>query len=183
MLNNVIKYYGLRLITHLTNYAKYAGLINYFSDNYDFYINIIDSHVAVSNLPRVSHREIIRNYDVIIGFLSPTEQGYRETEWIEREHHITYYHIPVPDYTPPKLEDYKILCHIFDKHKNNKILIHCYAGKGRSNCGAVVYLMHHRNLNVEEAINEVQQKVPRSGMNRWQLESLYKFYNQKMDLI
>ena len=79
---------------------------------------------------------------------------------------------------PPSKESYIKLFDIIDKiHAdipNARILIHCYAGKGRSNCGAAAYLMYKHGMDSKKAIALVEQKNPRSSsMNRWQKDSLH----------
>jgi len=173
MINYYLGYIGYSLLKKLTNYAKYTGLINYVSNNYDFYINYVDDNLAVSNLPKESHKHEIEKFDVVIGFLSKDEYGDHLTQWIDKLPNVKYYHIPVTDYTPPQQGDYNIFLRILDENKNKKILVHCYAGKGRSNCGAVAYLMS-KGYSYEEGLDRVRQRIPRSGMNRWQLDSLVK---------
>ena len=64
---------------------------------------------------------------------------------------------------PPSKESYQKLFEIIDKiHAENpvaRILIHCYAGKGRSNCGAAAYLMYKHGMNSKEAIALVEMKI------------------------
>jgi len=161
------------LLKKITNYAKYTGLINYISNNYDFYINQVDKHLWVSNLPTIQHKNKIQHIDVVISFLNNDEYGNDQTSWIDKTKK-KYYRIPVNDYTPPTQEDYNKLKKIIQQEKGN-ILIHCYAGKGRSNCGACIYMMIKHKLSAEQAINHIQTKLPRSNMNRWQIQSVKNF--------
>jgi len=167
MLNEYIKYYGLEIFKKLTNVAKLTGLLYY----YDFYIYDIDENISVSSLPRREHYNKVNNFDVIIGFLGENEYGNRDVEWIKNTN-IKYYNISVPDYTSPQTQDYLKLYRILDSHPNSRILIHCYAGKGRSNCGVAAYLMYKYNMSANEAIKFTELRNPRSGMNRWQKGSL-----------
>ena len=164
-----IGYIGYEIFKHLTNLAKYTGLIAY----NDFHIFTIDENIAVSSLPKSSHESIIKKFDVVIGFLGENEYGRSELDWIANTS-IKYYNIPVTDYTPPNNEDYLKLFRILDAHPDSKILIHCYAGKGRSNCGVAAYLMNKNRLTASDAIKIVESKNPRSSMNRWQKASLFE---------
>ena len=169
MLNYYLGYIGYEIFKHLINAAKYTGLIAY----KDFHIYSIDENIAVSSLPRINNQAIVNNFDVVIGFLGENEYGKNEVNWIA-ETPIKYYNIPVTDYTPPNNEDYLKLFRILDSHPNSKIIIHCYAGKGRSNCGVAAYLMNKYQISANEAIKIVETKNPRSSMNKWQKESLYE---------
>lgn len=167
--------FGVQLFNRLTNYAKYSGILNYVINNNDFHLSHIDERVAVCNLPKEENKEVIKRFDVVISFLGQNEHGKSETQWIHQLKRTKYYNIPVMDYTPPKIEDYLNLIKILERHPKSRILIHCFAGKGRSNCGAVVYLIHHKKMSAEDAIKEVQLRIPRSSMNYWQLQSLTNF--------
>lgn len=167
---NTFSYY---LLKKITNYAKYLGITNYISNNYDFYINQVDKHLWVSNLPTIQHKNKIKHINTIISFLSNDEYGNEQTNWIDKTDK-KYYRIPVSDYTAPSKEDYNKLLKIIQQEKGN-ILIHCYAGKGRSNCGACIYMMAKHNLPADKAIKHIQSHIPRSRMNRWQQQSVMDF--------
>lgn len=162
-------YLGFEIFKKLTNVAKYSGIIYY----NDFHIFPITDNLSVSSLPRKDYSSIVNNFNVIIGFLGENEYGNKEVEWIG-ETPIKYYNISVPDYTSPQINDYLRLFRILDSHPHAKILIHCYAGKGRSNCGIAATLMHQHHLSAQKAIELTERKNPRSSMNRWQKDSLYK---------
>jgi len=164
---------GYYLISKITNYAKYLGITNYISNNYDFYINQVDKHLWVSNLPTIKHKNKIQHINVIISFLNNNEYGNEQTLWIDKTNK-RYYRIPVADYTPPTQEDYEKLKKIIQQEKGN-ILIHCYAGKGRSNCGACIYMMLKHKMNSNQAIKHIESKLPRSRMNIWQKQSVQEF--------
>ena len=167
MLSYYLGYATYEIFKKLTNVAKYTGLIYY----NDFHIFPIDDKISVSSLPRQDYQSIVSQFDVVIGFLGDNEYGVKEVEWIKKTP-IKYYNIPVPDYTSPQTSDYNSLFKILDSHPNAKILIHCYAGKGRSNCGVAAYLMYKHKMKAKNAIELVELKNPRSSMNRWQKSSL-----------
>ena len=52
----------------------------------------------------------------------------------------------------------KIVTDVLDNLKNNGILVHCYAGKQRSACVIVGYLMKYGNLSMKNAILAVKSK-------------------------
>ena len=166
-----LKYIGLGIFKRIINVTKRSGLIH----DANFHMYHINECVSVSSIPTKENYDIISAFDVVIGFIEPNEYRNWEIEWIN-DTIIKYYGIPVPDYMPPSKESYQKLFEIIDKiHAENpvaRILIHCYAGKGRSNCGAAAYLMYKHGMNSEQAIALVEKKNPRSHMNGWQKGSL-----------
>jgi predicted protein tyrosine phosphatase len=140
----------------------------------------INECVSVSSIPTKENYDAISAFDAVIGFIEPNEYRNWEIDWIH-DTIIRYYNIPVSDYMPPQKEDYKTLFRIIDDihvgNPNARVLIHCYAGKGRSNCGAGAYLMYKHGMNAEKAIALVEKKNPRSSMNRWQKDSLKNLEN------
>ena len=155
------------------NVTKRSGLIH----DANFHMYHINDSVSVSSIPTKENYSVVSGFDAVIGFIEPNEYRNWEIEWIH-DTIIKYYGIPVPDYMPPSKESYIKLFDIIDKiHAdipNARILIHCYAGKGRSNCGAAAYLMYKHGMDSKNAIALVEQKNPRSSsMNRWQKDSLH----------
>ena len=165
------KYIGLGIFKRIMNVTKRSGLIH----DANFHMYHINDSVSVSSIPTKENYSAVSGFDAVIGFIEPNEYRNWEIEWIH-DTIIKYYGIPVPDYMPPSKESYIKLFDIIDKiHAdipNARILIHCYAGKGRSNCGAAAYLMYKHGMDSKNAIALVEQKNPRSSMNRWQKYSL-----------
>ena len=162
-----LKYIGLGFFKRIINVTKRTGLIH---DN-KFHMYHINKTISVSSIPTKENYDAISAFDTVIGFMESDEYRDQDVEWINNTI-IKYYRIPVPDLMPPSKENYQKLFNILDNiHAENpkaRILIHCYAGKGRSNCGAVAYLMYKDGMIADKAIELVEQKNPRSHMNRWQ---------------
>lgn len=171
-----LNYIGLEILKRIINVTKRTGLIH--DDTFHMYH--INNIISVSSIPTKENYDVISAFDAVIGFIEPNEYRKWDVEWIN-DTIIKYYNIPVPDYMPPKKEDYEKLFRIIDKiHDENpkaRILIHCYAGKGRSNCGAVAYLMYKYGITSDKAIALVERKNPRSHMNRWQKDSILHLEN------
>jgi len=172
MLFYALQYVGFEIFKRVINLTKRTGLIH----DSNFYIYHINKELSVSSIPCKEYFYAISNFDVVIGFLDLNEYRNNDVAWI-KDTVIKYYNIPVPDHTSPQKEDYETLLEIIDEvlieNPNARFLIHCYAGKGRSNCGAAVYLMYKNNMTAKDAIALIEQKNPRSNMNRWQKASLY----------
>lgn len=171
-----LKYIGVGILNRIINITKRSGLIH----DASFHMYHINECVSVSSIPTKENYDAISAFDAVIGFIEPNEYRNWEIDWIH-DTIIRYYNIPVSDYMPPQKEDYKTLFRIIDDihvgNPNARVLIHCYAGKGRSNCGAGAYLMYKHGINAENAIALVEKKNPRSSMNRWQKDSLKNLEN------
>jgi len=84
-------------------------------------------------------------------------------DWLERG--INYHNMPTPDGHCPSISDLNNCVKIIHSElkKNNAIYVHCKAGKGRSACVIVAYLMTYHNYHLDDAINFVKH-------NRWQVD-------------
>lgn len=175
MLFNALQYVGFELFKRIVNLTKRTGLNALICDS-NFHIYHINKKLSVSSIPCKESFYAISNFDIVIGFLDQNEYRNNDVVWI-KDTVIKYYNIPVPDYTSPQKEDYEKLFKLIDEvlieNPNARFLIHCYAGKGRSNCGGAAYLMYKNNMNAKDAIALIEQKNPRSHMNRWQKASIY----------
>jgi len=169
-----------RIWNRFINTVKYVGIIDTFSDNGLFHMNNVIDNVWVSNLPRKSNHQIIRQFDLIISFLDTDEVGLAETAWINDVSHISYHRIPAVDYNPLTISNYTEMNETIDYYLNwkpsAKILLHCYSGKGRSNSAACAYIIHKYRKSATESINLTESKIPRSNMNKLQKDSLYLYY-------
>jgi predicted protein tyrosine phosphatase len=163
------------LIKKTSDLLKYYGVINYISNNYDFFIYQVSDNVYLSNLPKTQHYQKINPYqfDVILSIMKPDEQGTEQLNWIKNTN-IIHHFIETTDYTPPSKENYEKFYNLIQQYPNRKILIHCYAGKGRSNCMTAYYLMKTKNIPPNDAIKEIERINPRSNMNIYQKKSLFK---------
>ena len=163
-----------KIIKFSTDLFKYLNITDYFSKNYDYYVYPITKRLNLSNLPREIHLNKIKpsQYDVIISVMQKTEQGTSEIEWIDQTK-IKHHFVEITDYTSPTKKDYQKFMKIINKYPREKILVHCYAGKGRSNCMVCYYLMKSENLSPTDAIYKVEQLNPRSKMNYNQKQSLF----------
>lgn len=168
-----LQYIGLGILKKIINITKRTGIIH----DSEFYMYHINDTLSVSSIPSKENFDSVSGFDAVIGFIEPNEYRHWDVNWINSTV-IKYYSVPVPDYMPPCKENYKQLFDIIDKiHaeiEKPRILIHCYAGKGRSNCGAAAYLMYKHGMKHEKAIKVVENNNPRSSMNRWQKDSLKK---------
>ena len=101
----------------------------------------------------------------------------------EKEHFLDHKgfivkNIAIDDFGPP---DYKDLIEFMDfvtpnLENEKKIVVHCYAGMGRTNLMLATYLMHHLRLDPDQALEEVKQKRPVHMVTYRQEEALREYY-------
>ena len=171
-----LKYVGLGFLKRIINVTKRTGLIH--DDKFHMYH--INNIISVSSIPTKENYDVISAFDAVIGFMEHDEYRSQDIEWINNTI-IKYHRIPVPDYMHPSRESYEKLFEIIDKiyaeNPKARILIHCYRGKGRSNCGVAAFLMYKHGMNSKQAIALVERKNPRSHMNTWQKNSILHLEN------
>ena len=79
------------------------------------------------------------------------------------KYNIESLHLPVPDFTAPRLEDLaRFIEHAkFHRHEKHAIAVHCGAGIGRTGTFLAAYLVW-RGMKPDEAITLVREKRPGS---------------------
>jgi atypical dual specificity phosphatase len=92
------------------------------------------------------------------------------------KHNIESLHLPVPDFTAPRLDDLRrFIEHAkFHRHEKHAIAVHCGAGIGRTGTLLAAYLVW-RGLNAEDAIALVREKRPGSVETEEQEQSVRNF--------
>ncbi len=94
-----------------------------------------------------------------------------------------YHHFPIDDFGVPELADTDTLITMMKnkiEKENKKILVHCYAGIGRTGTILACYLIKNGST-YEKAIEEVRRKRPGSIQSREQELFImdYYFYTQE----
>ena len=118
-------------------------------------------------------------------YISPVQGAYLDTkiseynikhiinasndEYTERND-INYYHLTLEDTSTTNLignETFKQSIQLISEAISNQegVLVHCHAGKSRSVSICVAYLIIYDNLNVNDAIAQVQLVHPRADPN------------------
>jgi len=117
-------------------------------------IDYIDDKLAVSGA--------IDNYDKLV------ELGITMIINLRAEQHddiceltkrnISYYWIPITDWHAPRSDQIDTFLNIINN--NDKILIHCAVGKGRTGFFAVVYLIDKYKLSIDDAVKRAKDARP-----------------------
>lgn len=99
------------------------------------------------------------------------------------EHYMDYNgfevkHIPIHDFKAPQLHDFdEFVAFINSKVEEKKrIVVHCYAGMGRTNVMLASYLIHRQVLEPDKALNVVREKRPIHYVNEEQEEALREYF-------
>ncbi len=86
-------------------------------------------------------------------------------------------HIPIEDFKAPTLSDIEEFVELVEHNirKGKRIVVHCYAGMGRTNLMLASYLVY-LGLNPDEALNVVRGNRPSYAVTEEQKEALREYY-------
>jgi len=115
----------------------------------------------------------------IIGIISLTEWTL-DRNTVTRSGITHYCHLPVPDFGTPTLEQIDQMVQFVDSiiSKNEgAILIHCFAGQGRTGMMLAAYLVA-KGMTAQEAIETIRKKRPGSIETANQEKRLHLFAEQ-----
>ena len=88
---------------------------------------------------------------------------------------LRYLHLPVQDYDAPTIQQIEeFLAFMEDSDADGAVVVHCYAGQGRTGCMLACALVHH-GMSPEDAIREVRAKRPPSIDTLVQEQVVYDF--------
>lgn len=98
-------------------------------------------------------------------------------EYVRNYDEFDVKHIPIKDFKAPTLSDIEEFVELVEHNirKGKKILVHCYAGMGRTNLMLASYLVY-LGLKPDEALNVVRGSRPSHAVTEEQREALREYY-------
>jgi len=91
--------------------------------------------------------------------------------WELTKRNISYFWIPVTDWNAPRSDQINNFLDI-TSNRDEKILVHCAVGKGRSAFLVISYLIHTYDLSIKEAIQKAKKARPAIDMTPAQIKKL-----------
>ncbi len=138
---------------------------------------VVDNVIAGSERPGLFHDlehdlEFYRNNGV--GAIVNLEERFHFREY----EGFVVKHIPINDFGPPALGDFEeFLSFIYEQVANNNgVVVHCYAGMGRTNVMIASYLIHHLKVDPRTALETVKSRRPMHYVNEEQEDALLNYY-------
>jgi atypical dual specificity phosphatase len=135
---------------------------------------LIDNRLAGSGLPTSYDEVEWLKMNGIKAILTVREHPLPR-EWVDG---LEYMHIYSLDLMAPEIDDIvegvEFIASMINANK--PVLVHCAAGKGRTGLLLAAYLIKHRGLDVEKAIDEVRSLRPGSIQSEYQELALRLYY-------
>ncbi len=120
----------------------------------------IDPNVIVGAYPFA--RDVKGLYQEGVRGVVNTCEEYEGPQAQYDEHGIEQLRIPTTDFTHPKLDDVRRAVEFVQQHAGNddKVYIHCKAGRARSATVAICWLIKYRNMSMPDAQAELLRHRP-----------------------
>lgn len=135
-------------------------------------ITHIDANVYASGLPKTDDWKGLQKLGIkyVINLMMEPHN-----EKFVNEHGIQVVHVPVKNFTSPSLDQIKFVLNFIEEHKDEKILVHCWAGLGRTGTVLACHLIKTKGLTPSEAIRYVRRLRPGSVETKDQEETILNF--------
>jgi atypical dual specificity phosphatase len=93
--------------------------------------------------------------------------------------------IPIDDFGAPELEVFgEFITYVTSHIDGGKgVLVHCYAGMGRTNLMLAGYLLHHLGMDPASALETVRSRRPVHVVNYRQQEALWDYFYTVRDVL
>lgn len=134
----------------------------------------IDNQIYVSALPKTRDWPFLKEIGikhVINLMMEPHNNQFVETFGIK------VFHVPVKNYSPPSMEQIEQVINFIEENRHDKILIHCWAGLGRTGTIVACYLIKHENMSADKAIKHIRNLRPGSVETKEQEKIINEYYH------
>lgn len=145
---------------------------------------VIPNVLAASSMPssKVDLEWLIEKQDIKV-IITLTEEKLSKKisyfEAIRKELHFKYYHVPTVDGTGFYTHQFEKIIKLFDENmnRNEKMLIHCEGGYGRTSTALTAIWMSHYKKTLDESIQDLKQDTvrPQAIYTLEQMDSLKKW--------
>jgi len=130
-------------------------------------IDWIDDKIAMSGA--------IGNYDELvkqgITMVINVRTEQHDDIWELTKRNISYFWIPIADWNAPRSDQIENFLELAE-NRDDKILVHCAVGKGRSAFLVVSYLISKYKLSIEDAVKKAKKARPAIDMTPAQIKKL-----------
>jgi atypical dual specificity phosphatase len=133
----------------------------------------VNNWLAASAIPD-DIRQILWLKERGFEFIISLEELDKEIESFIEEVGIKRFYFPVEDFSAPSVDDLMRITDLLLKLEGRKVLIHCYAGCGRTGTVLAAYMIR-KGMSAEEAISYVRSMRPCSIETEEQELSLIYF--------
>lgn len=138
---------------------------------------VLDGKIFASSRPwNKEHLKLMKKIGVkaVLNLLTEDEKAISDQEYLSEG--FDYLNLPIEDMTAPTVEQLLKAVKWIDKKLNEgkKVLVHCYAGLGRTGTIIAAYLIY-KGMEPEEAIEYIRNLRPGSIQTIQQELSLYIF--------
>jgi atypical dual specificity phosphatase len=119
----------------------------------------IDDNVFAGPMPKTKDWKLFQELGikyVVNLMLEPHNENF------VNEHDVRVLHVPVKNYTSPSMAQIEGILDFIEQHPNQKVLIHCWAGLGRTGTVIACYLIKHKGMTANEAIQHIRSLRPGS---------------------
>jgi atypical dual specificity phosphatase len=118
----------------------------------------VNNWLAASAIPD-DIRQILWLKERGFEFIISLEELDKEIESFIEEVGIKRFYFPVEDFSAPSVDDLMRITDLLLKLEGRKVLIHCYAGCGRTGTVLAAYMIR-KGMSAEEAISYVRSTRP-----------------------